>query len=484
MSPVDEPLDTAAADAAKPAAGGGWIVPLTIGSAQLMQTLSGTILINALPAMAKGLDVDPLRLNLSITMYLLAFAVALPVSGWSADKLGAKRVFLAAMILFALSSAACGFAQNLVQLILARMAQGVAASMMMPVGRLVLLRTTPKTQLIGALAVLTVPAMFGPLLGPLIGGFIVTYWDWRWIFFINLPIAFAGVILVAKYVPNVAEREVAPLDWRGLVLVGGALAALIFGFENMGRDALPFWLVATFFAVAALCIWLYSRHQKRHPHPLLDLSIFRVQTYNTAIVGSSFTRIGLAGIPFVLAMLLQIGFGMSALQAGMLTFMTGLGSLAMKSTAPPLLRRFGFRRVLLVNGFPTALLMMATGLFVVGTPTWVMMVVFLAGGFFRSLQLQSFYSLTYADLDDDQLSRATTTSSMCMQLFQSIGVGLSAMLLHVLMVAKGESTLTIDTMRPVFFIMGGLAFISLVYVVRLPANAGAALSGVGGKGRR
>ena len=217
----------------------GWIVPGVIGSALMMQTLNATVLSNALPAMAVDLNEDPLRLNLAITMYLLAAAVFLPISGWAADKFGAKKIFVAAMVLYALASAACGLANPLAELVVARLFQGMAGAMMMPVGRLVLLRTTPKNELVGAMSVLTMPALLGPVIGPPVGGFIVTFWDWRWIFYINLPIAAAGVLLVARYVPNVSVQDAPRLDVKGMILTGFGLAGVIFGFENLGRDILP-----------------------------------------------------------------------------------------------------------------------------------------------------------------------------------------------------------------------------------------------------
>jgi len=456
-----------------------WLVPLTIGSAQFMQTLSSTVLVNALPTMARAFSVEPLSLNVAITMYLLAFACFLPISGWAADKLGAKRVFLAAIALFALSSAAGGLARDIGELIAARVFQGIGASLMMPVGRLVLLRTTPKAQLIGAMAVLTVPAMFGPMLGPLVGGFIVTYWDWRWIFFINLPVAAVGMLLIARFVPNVKERVRDPFDWTGVVLLAGAMSSLIVGFEGLARDTSansPG--VAAFFLTGGLCVWLYRRHARRAKHVILDPSIFRIPTFFTAVAGASVSRMTYNAMPFALAMLLQVGFGMSALAAGFLTFMTGVGSLTTKAVAPPLLRKFGFRRLLLINGVIVSAVICSMGLIRPNTPHWLILCVLLAYGFFRSLQNSSFVGLTYADIDDEHMSRATTTSSMFNQLNQSMGVGVAATILHLLMRMGGHDQLTAESIYPVFWIMGSLGLLSLYFVFRLPRSAGVALSGV------
>ena len=477
MSQLGDTFGPAKVDAAPSRLTVGWLVPAIIGSAMLMQTLNATVLSNALPTMAKALHEDPLRLNLAITMYLLASAVFLPISGWAADKLGAKRVFVAAMVLYALSSAACGLAHNLTHLVIARIFQGMAGAMMGPVGRLVLLRTTPKSELVGAMSVLTMPALLGPVIGPVIGGAIVTFWDWRWIFYINLPIAVVGVLLVLRHVPNVKEQEVSPLDWTGILLTGFGLAALIFGFENLGRNILPPIAVAGLFVGGAICMTLYWRHARGNPHAILDISLFKIQTFNASVVGGAFMRLGMGSTPFLLAMLLQIGFGMRAFEAGLLTFMSAAGALIMKTTAPPILRRFGFRTVLIVNGVITGLTFMAYAVFRPDTPHWVIMGILLVGGFFRSLQFTSLNGIAFADIDQPMMSRASTMSSMGQQLVQSIGVGLAALLLHTFMVMHGETKLEVHSIYPAFLIIGMLTFIQLLFFIRLPRNAGDEMNG-------
>jgi EmrB/QacA subfamily drug resistance transporter len=450
----------------------GWLVPAIIGSALLMQTLNATVISNALPTMARSMHEDPLRLNLAITMYLLASAVFLPISGWAADKLGAKRVLMAAMVFYAAGSAACGLSHNLTELVCARIFQGAAGAMMGPVGRLVLLRTTPKNELVGAMSVLTMPALLGPVIGPVVGGAIVTFADWPWIFFLNLPIAVLGIFRVLKFVPNVAEQDVAPIDWPGIFLTGVGLASLIFGFENLGRDVLPPLAVAGLFAVGLGSLGLYWRYATDNPGAILDLSLFRIQTFTASVVGGGFMRLAMGATPFMLALLLQIGFGMSPFQAGLLTFMSAAGALIMKTTAPPILRRFGFRTVLSINAVITGVTFMAYGYFKPDTPHVVIMAILLIGGFFRSLQFTSLNGLAYADVDQGQMSRASTMSSMAQQLTQSVGIGLAAMLLHMFMVMKGQHHLTPETISPAFMVIGAITFISLAFYVRLPKDAG------------
>lgn len=470
MSQLESPIKVAEDPAPAPTV--GWMIPAIIGSAMLMQTLNATVLSNALPTMARALHEDPLRLNLAITMYMLATAVFLPVSGWAADRFGAKRIFLIAMVLYAVSSAACGFADSLLHLVLARICQGMAGAMMVPVGRLVLLRTTPKHELVAAMSVLTMPALLGPVLGPPIGGFVVTFWDWRWIFFINLPIAAVGVTLVARFVPNVHEQAVSPIDWTGIVLTGFGMAGLIFGFENLGRDLLPQPIVLGLFFGGIACLALYWRHARGNPHAILDLSLFRVQTFSASIVGGAFMRLAMGATPFMLALLLQLGFGMSPFRAGLLTFVSAAGALVMKTAAPPILRRFGFRTVLTVNAVIVGLIFMAYGLFKPDTPHWLIMIVLLVGGFFRSLQFTSLNGLAYADIDQSRMSRASTMSSIAQQLVQSVGIGLAAMLLHFFMVAEGQKHLTAASISPGFLVVGAITFISLAFFIPLPKDAG------------
>ncbi len=450
----------------------GWVVPAIIGSALMMQTLNATVITNALPAMARAFDVEPLRLNLAITVYMLSAAIFLPLSGWLADRFGARRVFMCSIVLYAAGSVACGFTQELWQLILARFAQGAAGATLAPVGRLVLLRTTPKTELVGAMSVLTMPALLGPVIGPVIGGAIVTFADWRWIFFINLPVAVTGLYLVWRHVPDVREQAAPRVDIPGILMTGLGLAALIFGFENLGRDALTPIAVAGLFAVGFASLGLYGWHAGHTPHAVVQLSIFRKPTFRASVIGGAFMRIAMGANPFLLAMLLQVAFGMSAFSAGLMTFISAVGALVMKTTAPPILRRFGFRRVLLVNAVIVGFSFIAYAFFRPDWPHWAIMIVLAVGGFFRSLQFTSLNGMAFAEIDGDEMSRASTTSSMVQQLVQSIGIGLSASLLHGLMVLQGAKTLTVAVVSPAFIVVGLVTMISMFWFIRLPRDAG------------
>jgi EmrB/QacA subfamily drug resistance transporter len=456
------------------------LVPAIIGAALMMQTLNATVLSNALPTMARSLREDPVHLNTAITVYLLASAVFLPISGWAADRFGAKKVFLFAIVGYASACAGCGFAQNLPQLLLARFCAGAAGAMMGPVGRLVLLRSTPRHDLVRAMSVLTMPALLGPVLGPPIGGLIVTYGSWRWIFFLNLPIALLGVALVTRFIPNVREDAVRPLDWTGLVLTGVGMAGVVYGFENLSRSVLPAWAVAAMMAGGGVCLAAYVWHARRIEHAILDLGLLKIRTFTASVVGGAFMRMGMGATPFMLALLLQVAFGLSALQAGMMTFASAAAALVMKTCAPPILARFGFKKTLSVNAVIVAGTFMAYGLFNPATPHWVIYAVLLTGGFFRSLQFTSLNGMAFADIDQERMSRASTMSTMGQQLAQSIGVGLAATLLRLTMVHAHTGRLTAGTVAPAFVAIGFVALISALFFIGLPDDAGAGLHGVRG----
>jgi len=470
--PIAEPM--AAGQGDKPFSS---LVPAIIGAANLMQTLSATVIANALPSMAVTLKVDPVQLNTTITVYLLALAVFLPVSGWAADRFGAKRVFLIAIALYAASCAACGFATNLPELLLARAAEGAAGALMGPVGRLVLLRSTPKHDLVRAMSVLTMPALLGPVIGPPIGGFIVTYMSWRWIFFLNIPIAALGLFLVNRYINDIKEEDAGPLDWIGMVLTGIGMAAVVFAFENLGKSRLPPLMVPGLMAGGLAMLGVYAWYAKRTPHAILDLKLFRIPTFFASVVGGTFMRMGVGATPFLMAILLQVVFGMSALQAGLMTFASAAAALVMKTAAPPILSRFGFRNTLSVNAVIVGVSFMAYAILTKSTPHWIIYMILLTGGFFRSLQFTALNGLAFAEIDGPQMSRASTMSTMGQRLAQSIGIGFAATLLRVFQTHAHAARLTVDAITPTFLIIGAVALVSGAFFIVLPANAGAELNG-------
>jgi EmrB/QacA subfamily drug resistance transporter len=454
-----------------------FLAPIIVGCALFMEMLDATVISTALPAMAKSLGEDPIKLNLAITSYLLSLAVFIPISGWMADRFGARTVFRTAIVIFTTGSVLCGISNSLPQLVAARILQGFGGAMMVPVGRLIVLKTIAKSELVTAMSYLTVPAVLGPVVGPPVGGFIVTYYSWRWIFFINVPIGAIGFMLVTWYIPNIREDEVFPLDFRGFLLTGLGLAGLVSGFESIGRGVIPASIIMCVMAAGGVCVALYIIHARRIDYPIIDMGLLKIPTFLVATLGGGLFRMGIGALPFLLAMLLQVVFGLSAFASGMLTFASAAGALLMKATAPPIIRRLGFRSVLIVNGVISAFIMMSYALFGPTTPHYIIVAALLIGGFFRSLQFTALGTLAYADVPDRLMSNASTLSSMAQQLFLSLGVALGAMLLHMSLRASGSSQLSTHDFTPAFVVMGVLALMSSLLFLPLEYHAGDEVSG-------
>jgi len=442
-----------------------------------MQTLDSTVIAVALPAIAKSMHQDPIRLNLAITSYLLSLAVFIPISGWAADRFGARGVFRAAIIIFTFGSILCAAASTLLQLIGARVVQGFGGAMMVPVGRLLVLRTVSKGDLVDAMSYLTVPAVFGPVVGPPVGGFIVTYTSWRWIFLMNVPTGILGVILVTIYISDIRPESVAPLDLQGFLLTSLGLACLMFAIETIGRGVMPASLVISAMAIGVLCAGLYIVHSGRAPNPIVDLSLMRIPTFAAAQVSGSLGRLGIGALPFLLAILLQLVFGLTPFGSGMITFASAAGALLMKPTAAPIIRRWGFRRVLVGNGIISSVILMLYALFTPSTPYFLIILTLLIGGFFRSLQFTGLGTLTYADVPTPMMSSASTLASMVQQLSLSLGVSIAAMLLHISLHWRGSHTLATSDFAAAFIATGALSLVSALLFLRLSADAGWEVSG-------
>lgn len=453
------------------------LIPLIVACALFMENLDSSVLATALPSIAADLGESPLKLNLAITSYLFALAVFIPVSGWVADRFGARTVFRAAIAVFTIGSLLCGFADSFWSLVAARVLQGLGGAMMVPVGRLVMLRSVPKAELVRAIAWLTVPALIGPVIGPPLGGFLTTYLSWRWIFWINLPIGLLGMALVTLHIPNIREENVPSLDWRGFALSAIGLLGLVFGFETIGRDLLPDTAVAGLLLAGAIGVVLYLRHARRHPHPLLDLSLLKIPTFRAGIAGGFLFRIGVGALPFLLPMMLQLGFGLTAFESGMITFASAAGALTMKIAAGPILRRLGFRRVLIGNALVSGLFIAICGLFRPDTAPALIFGLLLFGGFFRSLQFTSVNTLTISDISNERMSRATSFTSMMQQLSLSAGVAVGALILHATVATSGSERIGAADFMPAFFSVGVAAMVSAILFLRLPADAGAEVSG-------
>ncbi len=453
-----------------------YFVTLIVAVALFMETMDSTIIATSLPAIAADLGEDPIALKLALTSYLLSLAVFIPVSGWMADRFGARTVFRAAIVVFTLGSAACGFAQGLSDFILFRILQGMGGAMMVPVGRLVILRSVPKAELISALAWLTVPALMGPVIGPPLGGFISTVFDWRWIFWINIPIGLLGIYLATRFVENFREEDVPPLDVKGFFLSGIGLGGLAFGFTVIGQPLFSAPVVAALLIAGAVALTLYVRHALRVPAPLLDLRLLKIDTFFASVAGGFLFRIGVGAAPFLLPLYFQLGFGMTALQSGLLTFATAVGAIAMKTTAAPIIRRIGFKQILVWNAVLTAAFTAASALFTEMTPAAVILAVLLVGGFFKSLQFTAINSIAYADIEEKDMSKATSFASVAQQLSMSAGVATGALLLEVERMGRETHHVVASDFPPAFLIVGALAALSALIFMRLPKHAGSSLS--------
>lgn len=453
------------------------LIPLVVGCGLLMQGLEGTAIATALPTMALSLGESPLRLNLAISAYMLSVAVCIPVSDWTANRFGARNVFCAAMGLFALSSALCGLATDLFQLLAARVLQGVAGALMIPVGRVVILRATPRDQVVRAMSILTVPAVLGPILGPLVGGVIVETASWRWIFLLSAPIGLAGLIAALLIMPAQQGQAGRPFDLRGFLLLGGGLAALVSALGEVGAPTWPPAAVAGVSALGALSLAAYAHHARSTAAPILDLSLLRIAPVKVAILGGGVWRVAMGASPLLLVLLLQLGFGMSPLRSGVISFAGALGSLLMKAPATAVLRRYGFRRVLIVNGVLTGLLLAGIGLFRATTPHALIFALLFLGGFLRSLQYTALSALCFADVPDKDLGGASALSSMTQELAQSLGAALAATTLHSLLALRHGASFTAQDISLAFFVVGGLSLLSPPLLARLRPEAGDHLSG-------
>ncbi len=451
-------------------------VALIIACALFMEQLDATVLATALPTMARDFGVPATSLSTALTSYLLALAIFIPASGRLADRFGSKTVFRLAILIFLLGSILCGVAPTLPVLIGARFLQGVGGAMMIPIGRLVLLRSVAKEDMVQAMSWLIIPSLIGPILGPPLGGFIVTYLNWRWIFYLNIPVGLIGVALVTRFIGQVRGDAPPPADLIGFVLSGVSLGCLLFGFEMTSRTgelrgALA--LIATGLAAGAL----YLSHARRRPAPILDLTLMRVPTFRLSVLGGSLTRITQGAQPFLLPLMFQLGFGMSAAQSGTLTIAGAIGSLAMKWIAPAVLRRFGFRASLIVNGLIASGGYAICGFF---RPSWPIAAIFgvlAACGFFMSFQFTAYNTIAYDEIPPERMSAATSFYATFQQLMLSLGICVGAGALHVGMLASRGLTPRLADFNLAFLVVTAVSVLATVFNMRVSDHAGDELSG-------
>jgi EmrB/QacA subfamily drug resistance transporter len=450
------------------------IVPWLVAVAFFMESLDTTILNTAVPTLAAALHVQPLSMRSVLSSYTLSLAVFIPVSGWAADRFGTRRVFASAIGVFTLGSLLCGLATDIHALVFFRVLQGAGGALMVPVGRLTMVRTFPKSQLVRAMAFVAIPSLVGPMLGPVAGGAIVRFWSWRVVFFVNLPFGLVGLTLVYRHLPDYRAARAEPLDLVGLVLFGGGIALLSYVLEIFGEHSLGGYEMLGLLALSATLLFAYVRHGATEPHPLLRLALLRIRTVRVAVLGSFFTRIAIAGVPFLLPMLYQIGLGYSPLESGLLILPQSLAAMSLRIFMPKLLRRFGYKTVLLTNTAAIGILIALFALVGVGTPAWLIVLQAFAFGFFSSFQYTSMNTLTYADVSDADTSRASTIASTAQQMSLSFGVAAASLAaaLFIPRGARGDAHALVRGIHHAFAVLGAFTVLTALLFRGLTSTDG------------
>ncbi len=469
MPDLQPPLDSSAPTGRNP---DPRVIAAIVASALFMQNLDSTVVATALPAMARDLGEDPITMGVAITSYLVALTVFIPLSGWMADRFGAKQVFMAAIATFTVASTLCGLSDGLAEMVAARVMQGLGGAMMVPVGRLLLLRRVKKDELLTATTWLSMPALLGPVMGPPVGGFLTDLVSWRAVFWINVPVGILGLLLVWRIIPALPKSLPPPPDVPGLTLVGSALACLMFTFETLGRGLVPDWIPEVVLCVGVVLTALAVRHCLRVTNPALDFSLFSVPGFSVTMIAGTAFRVGAGMVPFLVPLSLQLGFGASATQSGMVSFATALGAFVMKPMAQFALRLFGFRNVLIWNALCAAATVALCATFRPGWPLTAVFVILLVGGLFRSLHFTTTNTLAYADVPHEKLSAATSFYSTAQQLSLALGVAVAAAVLQMSIAISGRSAAVVSDFSLGFLVAALLMALSAPLSIRLPQDAG------------
>ena len=455
-------------------------IALIVAVAMFMEMLDGTIIVTALPRMAQDFQITSTQLSLGITAYLLAVACCVPISGWMADRFGSRTLFCSAVLGFMLASVLCATSVGEGSFVIARILQGAAAGLMSPVGRLIVIRATEKKNLVAAIAIIVWPALIAPVIGPPLGGLITDLFGWRWIFLLNVPIGIVGLFFAFRRLPE-QKFEKRPFDSFGFVITVVSLTLLLGGLDQIGGGAA--WGRATFLILVGLaCGYVAVTHMRRVAHPMIDLSAMKAHTFAVANLAGSAARVAIAASPFLIPLLYQEAFGMNATSAGLFLLAYMLGNLSMKTVTTPILKRFGFRNVLVVNSIISGLSIMALALIAPGMPFAVSVAMLFLSGASRSMEFTALQTMTFADVPDQQRTGANTLSSMVIQLGFSLGVALGAAALGASLALRGAHKLELVDFRAAFVVAGLIGLSSVWSFWRLPHDAGAEVSGHTPKG--
>ncbi|MFD2237153.1 MFS transporter [Aureimonas populi] len=453
------------------------IVPIVLAVALFMENMDSTVIATSLATIADDIGTSPITLKLALTSYYVSLAIFIPISGRMADRFGARAIFQCAIGVFMLGSLACAVATSLEGFVAARFLQGMGGAMMTPVGRLLLVRAAPRSELVSAMAWFSIPAMIGPLVGPPVGGAISTYADWRWIFVINLPIGLVGILLAQRYLPWIEKVRDVRFDWPGFALSGLACAGLVFGLSVISLPALPPITGLLLSAGGAFFALLYVRHARVRERPLLDISLFRIPTLRAAVTGGGVFRLGAGAVPFLFPLMLQLGFGYSAFQSGLVTSISIGGAIAMKLCAKPLLKRFGFRSTLVATSLIGGAFMGMIGLVRPETPVALLVMLLLVGGFFRSLVFTSINAIAFADVSGPRTGDATAILAAFQQVCVAAGVAVAGAILEAGLVLEGRTVPSVENFAIAFYIVGGLTMLASLFFLRLSPHAGAEIAG-------
>ncbi|QMM53368.1 MFS transporter [Enterobacter sp. RHB15-C17] len=452
---------------------------LLVAGAFFMEFLDGTVIATALPDMAKSFGVQAVDLNIGISAYLITLAVLIPASGWIADRFGARKVFAVALAIFTLASVFCGLSTTVDQFVAMRVLQGMGGALMVPVGRLAVLRTTPKHQLITAIATLTWPALVAPIIGPPLGGFITSYADWRWIFFINVPLGIVAIILALRIIPDLHDDERRPFDTPGFIATTIAMVSLVYAMESMGAKHSQGLLTLGLLVVGAVTLIYALRHFQRAQWPMIRLDAMQVPTFRVTMYGGSLFRASISAVPFLLPLMFQVGFGMDAFHSGLLVLAVFVGNLTIKPATTPLIRRLGFRKLLLINGALNVLSLLACAFISPQTPVWLIMLILYLGGVFRSIQFTAVSTLAFADVPSAQMSYANTLFSTATQLAVGLGITLGAIGIRIgekMGDLLGMTSVPGISFRLAFVAIALICLVGMVDTLRLTKDAGSAVS--------
>ncbi|MGH8849913.1 MAG: MFS transporter [Casimicrobiaceae bacterium] len=444
-----------------------------------MEQLDSTIVNTAIPAMAASLQVAPLSLKAVVTSYILSLAVGIPVSGWIADRYGTRRVFALAVAIFTVASVLCGLSLNVPMLVAARILQGFGAAMMTPVGRLAIIRTFPKSELLVAMNFVIIPALIGPLLGPTVGGLIVHWLSWREIFFVNVPMGIAALVIIYRHMPDYRGAALHPLDIVGLVLFGSGAALLSWLLEIFGEHSIDPTSAGVLFLLSMSLLGAYAWHARQLAHPLLRLSLFKVRTFRVSVVGGFVTRLGVGGLPFLLPLLYQLGLGLPAWESGLLMMPTAAAAMGMKYLSAGILRRQGFRRILIVNTVLLGLAICSFSLVGPSTPLAMIVLLGLVQGFLSSLQFSSTNAMAYSDIAPGESSMAASIASTCQQMALSFGLACGSLIAgwYLGHLPQTEQVAVTSALHHTFLTVGGLTVLSSLSFWALRPDDGDNISG-------